>query len=93
MRILLKVLLFPVVIALSLLVAVGRFAYTFGGVLLSLGAVVFGLLGVATWFLENFMEALPAFVFAFILSPFGLTALAGLLVEGLDSVNDAIKSI
>ena len=93
MRILLKILLFPVVLVLSLLVAVGRFTYVFGGALLSLGAVEFGLLGVGTWFLENFKEALPAFVFAFILSPYGLPALAGLLVEGLDSVNDAIKSI
>lgn len=39
------------------------------------------------------LEALPVFAFALILSPFGLLAPAGLLVEGPDSVNDAIKSI
>ena len=94
MRILLKVLLFPVVIVLSILVSVGRFLYEFSVAILGVCAMGLFMLALATWILlQDFQGAIPIFIFAYVVSPYGLPALAGLLVEGLDCINDAIKSI
>lgn len=94
MRIVLKILLLPVVISLSLLVAVGRFLYEFSSAVLGVIAMGLFMLALATWILlQDFPGAVPIFIAAFAISPYGVPMLAGFLVEGLDSVNDAIKSI
>lgn len=101
MRILIKIMLFPVTLALSILVVLLNFIIEYGGALASviagllftlgmvlIGAKLIGWIDSTTWG----VVAIP-FVAAFLLSPFGLTGLVALIAGGLDSFNGLLKSI
>ncbi len=97
MRILIKVLLFPVAAALSLTTALFRFMCRFSRGLLSVAS---GLMFIAALLgLVLPVAKLPAanyavmFALAFLISPFGLPKLADWLLGRLDGLNIAIRSI
>lgn len=94
MRIALKVLLFPVTLALSVIVAIARFVCHFSGALLSIAAgIVFIIAALALILLHDTRAAISAGVLAFVISPFGLPMLAEWLVDRLDDLNILVKSI
>jgi len=95
MRILFKILLFPVELVLGIVVAVCRFLCYFSSALLSiLSFLIFGLALALLIFGEaDKIEFLKMLVFSFLISPFGLPALALLLTECLNAFNTTLKSI
>lgn len=95
LRLILKLILWPVTLALSLLISIGRFFTHFSSVLLSIVSGVLFLLGIAALILlgEPFSKVWQAFLLAWLLSPYGLPYFMGFLVELLDVANDAIKSL
>lgn len=94
MRFLIKILLFPVTLALSILVLVSRFICSFSGVLLSILSFVAFVIGVlALVMLKQPSSALNAGIIAFITSPFGIPLLAEWLTDRLEDLNGAIQSI
>ena len=97
MRILFKILLFPVTLSLSVVVGFCRFVrHIAGGLLAVVSGLVFmiALLGlilpVVKLPAENFISM---FALSFLISPFGLPKLADWLLDRLDGLNMAIRSI
>lgn len=103
MRIILKIILFPVTLALSIIVLLLNFLITYGGaltnilagLLFTLGVVFVGarIFGVTNAVTSPWGVVLAPFVAAFLLSPFGLMGLVTLIADGLDSFNGLLKSI
>ena len=103
MRIILKIILFPITLALSIIVLLLNFLITYGGALTNILAGLFFMMGVAFVGARIFgwtnagtspwSVVLTPFVVAFLLSPFGLMGLVTLIADGLDSFNGLLKSI
>ena len=106
MRMLLKIMLFPITLVLSVFVAVSNFIVIRCAVILNIisGVVFFGAL---TLYLQYFFGfpfgeagqsqalqgAIITTVMAFLISPYGLPALAALMLDKIGDLNEAIKSI
>lgn len=103
MRILLKIILFPVTLLLSILVTLLNFLIIYGGGLTNTlaglffllgvvltGAVLFDVTGVNN---THWSVILTPYIVAFLLSPFGLMGLVARIADGLDSFNGMLKSI
>mgnify|MGYP006925812597 CR=1 FL=1 len=92
MRIILKLLAAPFVLALTLLVAVLNFAFSFASWVfcalsfLCLIGALFALFTGDRWGIQGL-------VIAFAVSPFGLAAVAEWLIDKLDSLNYSLKSL
>ena len=90
MRIILKLLAAPFVLALTLLVAVLNFAFSFASWVfcalsfLCLIGALFALFTGDRWGIQGLM-------IAFVVSPFGLPALAGWLLAKLDELNGSLR--
>jgi len=94
MRIILKILLFPVVVLLTVVVAMCRFLCTFSTMLLSILAMVMFLLSLGTMIILNDVPGgLKAMLLAYLVSPFGIPLFASWLVEKVDDFNYLLKSI
>lgn len=95
LRILLKILLFPVTVLLTILVSIGRFfTYFSAGMLYIVSFAIFAT-AIASMALlgSSFAKVWKFFLCAWLLSPYGIPYFAGLFVELIDLANDAIKSI
>ena len=94
MRLLLKVLLSPITLALSVLIAFGRFIAELSGAILAIAAVVVFAIALGTLILlKDPAGALVTGVIAFVISPYGFPKLAEWLIDRLDDLNYAIRSI
>lgn len=93
MRILLKVLLFPLTLFLTLLVAFCRFFCLFSGMVLSIAAMVLFLLGLVLLFCGETRDFLGLLVLAWLVSPYGLPLAASWLTERVDDFNSVLKSL
>lgn len=94
MRFVVKVVLFPLTLVLSLAIAVGRFLCMCSGAVLSVVALLlFTLALLSLVLMQNVSAALLSGVVAFLVSPYGLPRLAEWLMDKLDDLNFAIKSI
>lgn len=94
MRLILKILLFPVVLVLTIFIAICRFLCTFSTVLLSIIAFLIFAFAVATMiFLHDVPNGLKVLVLAWLLSPYGIPLFASWLVEKVDVLNGRIRAI
>ncbi len=97
MRILLKFALFPVTMALSVIVRLCRFVCHCAGGLLTVASGLVFIITLLGLILP--VTKLPAasyavmFALAFAISPFGLAKLADWLLDRLDGLNTTIRSI
>ena len=87
LRFLIKVLLFPVTLVLTLLVAFARFFCLFSGMVLSVIAGAFML------FIGEWQGFLGFSLLAWAISPYGLPGAASWLTERVDDVNSMLKAI
>lgn len=88
MRILLKVLLFPLTLFLTLLVAFCRFFCLFSGMVLSIAAMVLFLLGLVLLFCGETRDFLGLLVLAWLVNPYGLPLAASWLTDQIESIRD-----
>ena len=94
MRILLKILLFPVILLLSILVAVCRFLCVFSSMILGILAFVIFAVALGTMvLLGEFWEGVKIVVLAWLISPYGIPLFASFLVELVDGLNSKLKAI
>jgi hypothetical protein len=94
MRLILKILLFPVVLILTIFVAVCRFLCTFSTILLSIIAFVIFAVALGTMILlQDMSGGLKILVLAWLISPFGIPLFASWLVEKVDDLNGRLKTI
>ena len=94
MRILLKIVTAPFVLILTLLVAVLSFCVSLASWLLSGLALVCAACGLFELFIQNNVQmGITGLVLAFAVSPFGLPAVAGWLIDLLDSLKYSLKGL
>ena len=94
MRWIFKVLLFPIIMVLTVFVAVCRFVCAFSTALLSIIAFVIFLVAIGTMILlGEFIESLKIVFLAWLISPYGIPLFASWLVEKVDDLNCRLKAI
>ena len=93
MRIIIKILLFPIVLALTLLVAFCRFFCLFSGMVLGIVAFLLFLLGIVVLFAGRVGGFIGFLVLAWLVSPYGLPLAASWLTERVADFNHMLKSI
>ena len=92
MRIIIKILLFPIVLALTLLVAFCRFFCLFSGMVLGIVAFLLFLLGIVVLFAGRVDGFIGFLVLAWLVSPYGLPLAASWLTERVADSNHMLKS-
>ena len=93
MRIIIKILLFPIVLALTLLVAFCRFFCLFSGMVLGIVAFLLFLVGIVVLFAGRVDGFIGFLVLAWLVSPYGLPLAASWLTERVADFNHMLKSI
>ena len=94
MRIILKVILFPVTLLLTILVAACRLLCQFSNIVFSILAMLVFLIALGTMvFLHDPSEGIRILGLALLISPFGLPLVATFLVEVIGGFNDLLKEI
>jgi hypothetical protein len=94
MRILLKILLFPITLLFSFILLICEFICLFGTALLSILAFVILVLGLAIiFFLGETQEGVKTLVLAYIISPYGVPILAAWMIGKVGQVNEWLKAI
>ena len=94
MRVLFKIVLFPITLVLSIVVGVCRFVCGFSGAVLGTISTLLLTLALLTLILlKELGGALTTAIIAFVVSPYGIPKLAEWLVDRLEDLNFAIKSI
>lgn len=94
MRLVFKILLFPISLALTIITLVCQFICTFSTAVLSVISGLLFVVAVLTLILlKDPAGALPIAIMAFVISPFGLPFLLQWVVNLMEGLNDLIKSI
>ena len=91
MRLILKLIAAPLILFLTVLVAVLLFLFSLSSFLLTATSVIMALLGVGLFFISYPMGGVIYLVIAFLLSPYGLQAVTGVVITGLDSLNLSLR--
>ena len=92
MRILLKLIAAPFGLALTLMVAVLNFSISLASWMLGILSLIAAVCGVFDLFRGDTAQGLYCLVVAFVVSPFGLPAVAEWLIDRLDDLNYSLKS-
>ena len=90
LKMLCKVLMVPVVLLLILFTAMMKFLFSVGSFLLTAASVVLVVLGISLFFTPTPLGGVVFLFLAFLLSPFGLQAVADFLIEVLDGGKNAL---
>ena len=94
MRILLKIILFPITLILTVILLVCELIWLFGTMLLSILAFVVFVLALAIIiFLGKTQDGIMAPVLAYLISPYGVPMLASWLIGKIGQVNEWVKAI
>ena len=94
MRILLKILLFPITLILTVILLICEFICLFGTMLFSILALLLFTLALGIMiFLGETQEGIKTLVLAYIISPYGLPLLDSRFIGELQVANERLKSI
>lgn len=91
MRILLKILFAPVMLALILFVNFFAFLLTVSSVFFGIAGTVFAILAAILFFAVNRTNGIIVLIFAFLISPFGLPLLAAWLLGKVQQLRYALQ--
>lgn len=91
MRLILKVIAVPFVVLLTVLVAVLLFLFSLFAFFLTAASAIAALLGVGLFFMGFPLGSALYLLIAFLLSPYGLQAVAGGVITGLDRMNLSLR--
>ena len=91
MRLILKLIAAPFVVLLTVLVAVLLFLFSLSSFLLTAASVIMALLGVGPFFISYPVSGVIYLVIAFLLSPYGLQEVTGVVITVLDSLNLSLR--
>ena len=92
MRIILKIIAAPAVLALTLIVAVLNFSVSLASWVLGILSLILAVCGLFELFIQsNPQWGITGLVLAFLLSPYGLQAVAGGVITGLDRMNLSLR--
>ena len=91
MRLILKLITAPLILFLTVLVAVLLFLFSLSSFLLTAASAIMALLGVGLFFISYPVGGVIYLGIAFLLSPYGLQAVTGVVITGLDSLNLSLR--
>ena len=91
MRILLKILFAPVMLALILFVNFFAFLLTVSSVFFGIAGMVFAILAAILFFAVNRTNGIIVLIFSFLISPFGLPMLAAWLLGKVQQLRYALQ--
>ena len=93
MRCILRIILFPITLILSILIAFSKFIVTISGTILGLLSFLV-VLGAFACFVQNEIKlGIEALIIAFLISPYGLPKIAMWLVAYLEYGKEKLKEI
>ena len=93
MRWIVKIILFPISLVLSILTAFLTFLLAIGTTILYLLMLMCVVVGVVSLFQKNFAIGIEALILGFLLSPYGIPMVGAAVIAFLQGINKAIKSV
>lgn len=93
MRWVLKMILSPISLALSILTAFLTFLLAIGPTILCLLMLMCIVVGVVSLFQKDFSIGIEALILGFLLSPYGISMVGAVVIAFLQGINEAIKSV
>ena len=91
MRIILKIIAAPFVVILTPTVAILNFLFCYAAWAMNIVSVIGAIIGIITLITGQTTNGIIILVLAFLLSPFGITAIAKWLLDKLDDLNYSLK--
>lgn len=91
MRIILKIIAAPFVVVLTIFAAVITFLFCVAGAVCSVASIGITLLAIVAFIAGQTTGGIICLVIAFLVSPFGLPAIADWLIEKLHNLNFALR--
>ena len=93
MRWIVKIILFPISLVLSILTAFLTFLLAIGTTILYLLMLMFVVVGVVSLFQKDFSIGIEALIIGFLVSPYGIPMVGAAVIAFLQGINKAIKSV
>lgn len=93
MRWILKIILFPISLVVSILTAFLTFLLAIGTTILYLLMLMCVVVGIVSLFQKNFVIGIEALIMGFLLSPYGIPMIGAVIIAFIQGINEAIKSI
>ena len=93
MRWIIKIILFPISLALSILTAFLTFLLAIGTTILYLLMLMCVVVGVVSLFQKDFSIGIEALIIGFLVSPYGIPMVGAAVIAFLQGINKAIKSV
>ena len=94
MRWIIKIILFPISLLLSILTAFLAFLLSVGTAILYLLMLMCVFAAIGSFFmLHNTRAAIEALIIGFLLSPYGIPMIGAVIIAFIQGINEAIKSI
>ena len=92
-RILLKIILFPVSIALSIVTSFLTFLLSVSSIILGIVSFLCVIAAIGAFVQHDTVTGIQGLVIGFLLSPYGLQKLAMYIVAFIEAINEGIKAI
>ena len=93
MRWIVKIILFPISLVLSILTAFLTFLLAIGTTILYLLMLMCVVVGVVSLFQKDFSIGIEALIIGFLVSPHGIQMVGAAVIAFLQGINKAIKSV
>ena len=93
MRWIIKIILFPISLVLSILTAFLTFLLAIGTTILYLLMLMCVVVGVVSLFQKDFSIGIEALIIGFLVSPYGIPMVGAAVIAFLQGINKAIKSV
>jgi len=86
-----KIIAAPFVVVLTLSVAIMKFLFCYAVAVMNIVSMLFVLMGVVTLFVDNKVNGCIILGLAFLVSPFGIPAIADWFIDMIDGINDSLR--
>lgn len=93
MRWIVKIILFPISLVLSILTAFLTFLLAIGTTILYLLMLMCVVVGVVSLFQKDFSIGIEALIIGFLVSPYGIPMVGAAVIAFLQGINKVIKSV
>ena len=93
MRWIVKIILFPISLVLSILTAFLTFLLAIGTTILYLLMLMCVVVGVVSLFQKDFSIGIEALIIGFLVSPYGIPMVGAAVIAFLQGINKAVKSV
>ena len=93
MRWILKIILFPIILLLSILISFLKFIISVSGMILGILSFLVVLGSIAALVQKDTTTFIQALIIGFLLSPYGIPMIGEAVIAFLQGINKAIKSV